>query len=309
MNAKEDLSFGYEIDIDVLESKWENIDKTLQQFILTNQERIKQEIIPKISRPIESDISKDRLYIQLPKRLISRNQYLILFVYLKYLISINKTNEVAKIYVEIMKGVNSVDKIYAISLVFSIVIDKMSLDFLKFEANNALLSSDKKYILSKLPHLSNLKKGDFEVVVDEIMKGDFVVVFMPMLKMVYGVEYAKVMKIKLYSFYTQYYKQMYIIETLADNLIFEQEYQKQRDRFINNHRQQVASIQYKINPYIKYNDIDRLNLPKPIVNQKIDIYTTTKAIFYLIPKIKFGRTKVDLLNVINLNKEVVELLK
>lgn len=135
------------------------------------------------------------------------------------------------------------------------------------------------------------KKESFKEVTDKIMQKDFKIVFDPMLKMVYGVEYAKVMRIGLKNLYNQYYNKMDSIETIEDRDRFKLEYQQQRDSFIRRHPQQVASIQYKINPHIKNNDIDKYNLPKPIVNQKIGIYTTIKAIFYLIPKRRLGDFK------------------
>ncbi|MFK5975120.1 MAG: hypothetical protein QM493_01310 [Sulfurovum sp.] len=141
----------------------------------------------------------------------------------------------------------------------------------------------------------NPQEENFREVISEVMKKDFEIVFDPMLKMVYGVEYAKRMRIGLQNLYNNYYNQIDKIKTLVDRDKFEKEYQEDRDRFIKNHLQKVASIQYKINPHIKNNGIAKYNLPKPIVNQEIGIYTTIRAIFYLIPKRKIG--------------EVVELLK
>ncbi len=134
----------------------------------------------------------------------------------------------------------------------------------------------------------NPQKENFKEVLSEVMKKDFEIVFDPMLKMVYGIEYAKKMRVGLQNLYNNYYNQMDTIKTLADRDRFEKEYQEERDIFIKNHLQKVASIQYKINPYIKNNGIERYNLPKPIVNQEIGIYTTIRAIFYLIPKRKIG---------------------
>jgi len=144
----------------------------------------------------------------------------------------------------------------------------------------------KKLFIALLLLLSILNAESFREKMDKIMQKDFEIVFEPMLKMVYGVEYAKVMKIGLRNLYNQYYNKMDTIKTLADRDRFQAEYQDQRDIFIRRHLQQVASIQYKINPHIKNNNIAKYNLPKPIVNQEIGIYTTIKAIFYLIPKRK-----------------------
>lgn len=274
-----------------------------------NETMIIENIIPKLSKPVITDLSKDIRYIQVPQVLLSRDDYMMFVLYLKYLSSQHKSDKVAKLYVESIRGLNSVDNIYITTLNFRIDIITLLLNSLKYDISHSLLPQDIEYINSNLPNLSTLKQEDFRLVLDELMRGDFETVFVPMLKMVYGDEYAKFMRMGLANLFVDFYDNMSSINSIEDRDKFIKSYNDNRDRFILRHLQQVASIQYKINPHIKNNDIDRYTLPKPIVNQEIGVYTTIKAIFYMIPKMKLESVGVDLLEAIKLNDEVRGLLQ
>ncbi|HIP28498.1 MAG TPA: hypothetical protein EYG82_04920 [Sulfurovum sp.] len=136
------LTFGlwadFKLDIpnDVNVSKLENIVKngwddsnvTLNNWIISNAERVMPEILEKIKKPIlKVEPTNDNLF-STPKLLLGKDDILLIVAYTKYLEKYNKQEESMKINVEILKGLNTAEDKYMLSIIIRIVFEGIVVD-------------------------------------------------------------------------------------------------------------------------------------------------------------------------------------
>lgn len=288
--------------------KWQEMDKSLQKFIVTNEQKVIDNIIFNIDKPL---LSASNPIIEIPKIILTRDDYEILFTYIKYLIYNNKQDRVAKIYTRVIEGLNKIDDKSIIALIFRIVIQQNTLKSLKYNISY-LNKNSIKYIYSKTPNLFNLIEDDFQNSLMKEFNNNYI----------HGKEYKKELSkffnsniinktiIGLTQLLKEYYKDIIKIYTQKDVDLFNKKYKLQEEEFFSNYSKDISYIFYILNKnidkkldYAKYN----LSKPKDTTNQQVNIEVLTKFIFFRnIAKI--APIRLDLLKVIEFNKEVKQLL-
>ena len=124
-------------------------DKEIQNLIINK-------IIPMLDKPI-LESKKDK---NLTKVLLTRDDYKLLFNYLKDLQLQNKTKEAINIYIKIIKGINKIDNTKSINLIYRIIMGNITLKSLEFDIKNYFSQEEKLFLKKSLPNLLILKESD-----------------------------------------------------------------------------------------------------------------------------------------------------
>jgi len=301
-NISDKLNSSYSVN-------WQDIDKDLQKFIIKNEQSIIDDIISNIDKPIMDANNSDNG--ELPKIILTRYDYRILFIYMKYLIYQDKQDRVVKIYTKVIQGLNKLDDKSFITLIFRMVIQNFTLKSLKY--NIPYLDKNSiEYIYHKTPNLFNLREDDFQNSLIEHFNSNYS-----------KREYKKALlelfdnnitnQILLYSdkLVKIYCDDMSKVYTKIDAELIEQKYKLQKEKLLSKYAKDISYIFYIINKnsdekldYAKYN----LSKPKDITTQQLNIEVLSKFLLSNnMPRVAF--TKLDLLDAMKQNREVIGLLK
>lgn len=148
------LTFGlwadFKLDIpnDVNVSKLENIvnhgwnedNKTLNNFIVSNAERVMPEILEKIKKPILKVMpSKDKPF-PVPNLILHKYDYWFIVSYCRYLEHVGKKYEALDLYVKILHGFNEIDDKSMLSVIFRMTMESMVVESIIYGVKNKYYS-------------------------------------------------------------------------------------------------------------------------------------------------------------------------
>ena len=142
----------------VIKNGWSENNQTLNQKIIDLGKVEVPRIIQKLNIPIKADENKSAI-IKIPKIELTRNDYIILMSYTKYLEVNNKIPEAIKIYIESFKGLANTTNTSMLSAIFKLAINNVLTKSLEQALKEKVFTSDDKLFLynklSKLLILDN----------------------------------------------------------------------------------------------------------------------------------------------------------
>jgi len=152
-------------------SSWDNVNETLQRFIIKHDNKIKEKYFPLVDQPVLIENSYEgKAEPQTPKPAYTRDDLKILMTYTKYLIDQNRTQEIPEIYTRVISGLNNTDN-NAYVTTFKIAMGNITLKSLKHDLDY-LTPKEKSELLTHIPGLLRCKIEDFDAAVYDLFKTD-----------------------------------------------------------------------------------------------------------------------------------------
>lgn len=130
----------------IVKNGWSEDNKTLNQKIISYYEKNKPKILKYIKEPLKESKKLDRYGMaQLPKILLTRQDYLYILAYTKYLEKEGRFDESLRINIEILRGLHNIKENSTLSVVFHMIIEGLVRDSLfEFIKDNKNFKIDKK---------------------------------------------------------------------------------------------------------------------------------------------------------------------
>jgi len=107
----------------IINNGWNESNKTLNDLIVLNAERILPEILEKIKEPFEKEKSTKENRFPIPKTNLRREDYWFIVSYTKYLESNNNIDKSLKLNIEILKGLRNIEDTSMLSVIYSLIIE------------------------------------------------------------------------------------------------------------------------------------------------------------------------------------------
>ncbi len=143
---------GFKLDIpkyidvtqleNVVNNGWNEDNKTFNDLIILNVEQMMPMILEKIKKPVLRGIVTKKDISPTPKILLSRDDYLLIFAYCKYLEFNNEIDRALNLYMTSLIGLNNIGDKTMLSTIFHLVIEEMIVDNLK---RNTMVMSKLEY--------------------------------------------------------------------------------------------------------------------------------------------------------------------
>jgi len=307
-------------------SNWQDIDKNIQNFIIDNKQSIIDDIIINIDKPVMD--SNHTINSELPKILITRDNYLILMIYLKYLIYNDKYDRVVDIYNRVINGVNGIDNYWGINVIFKIVINRIVLKSLKYDLKYLPLSSMKS-LKTTNPKLFNLNPNSWRETLKRketpyMLVNEYDIIKLSnIVSKIYNKDDTNKINISLKKLLDYYYKNFDNLYTQKDCIKskeFLKKYNKSQKEFIAKHILDIMALHTKMKQYfnislLSYSPNITIKVSpfidiSQILNREIKSELATQIFYYTLYKdnLYFIDTQLDLLKTIQYNKQVVKVL-
>lgn len=110
----------------IIENGWNENNKTLNQYIIKQGAKV----LPKTLNQVDMPIIEKKDIENMPKILLSRNDYLLMFSYMKYLESKGDTDKSIEIYLRSLKGLSNIKRYSFLSVFYKNIIEKIIIDSL-----------------------------------------------------------------------------------------------------------------------------------------------------------------------------------
>jgi len=126
----------------IVENGWNDTNKTLNDLIVTTVERLMPEILEKLKKPVLKGVKTEEDTSPLPRILLNRDDYILIFSYGKYLEFNNDVDIALNLYIKSLIGLNNIEDETMFSSMFHLVIEALVVDNLK---KNIKISSKLEY--------------------------------------------------------------------------------------------------------------------------------------------------------------------
>lgn len=151
----------------ITKNGWNDSNKTLNTFIIKHGEKIMPEAMEKINKPLKKVEPSENNLFPVPKLLLSREDYLFILAYVKYLEYKEKPDEALNIYIEILKGLKNTKDRSMINILLHAVIEEITILGLKDALDKNIFSeSMKKRLKSEIKNLLTLDTKAFFIALD-----------------------------------------------------------------------------------------------------------------------------------------------
>jgi len=121
------LDIPQNIDVSELENivknGWNEDNKTLNDLIVSNTERVMPEILEKIKTPFKKEISTKENRFPIPTIHLRREDFWFILAYTKYLEYHNNIDKSLKLNMEILKGLKTIEDTSMLSVIYSLVVE------------------------------------------------------------------------------------------------------------------------------------------------------------------------------------------
>jgi len=295
----------------IVKNGWSEDNKTLNNLIVSNAERVMPEILEKIKKPLLKDVVTKDEYLSTPKINLRREDYFFIVSYTKYLEFNNDIDKSLELNIKILKGLKNVDDTSMLSVIYSLVVEQTVRDGLTQLLSKSKNFNNKSILVKELSNLLTLDTSTFfkamekeqkflPKVWDESAYQEFVV-------KEYGINYPNLMmdiskKIKIYNdlFYNKMFDAMKK-ETPEAMDVWEQEIDKMRKEHTNN----INSIHFLVSSlWVKMQSLVGIEVKDfGYVSQ----YLAYNLVYVAMPKLAL--IYKDYLNHIQKNKVFLEKLK
>jgi len=119
----------------IVENGWNDTNKTLNDLIVTTVERLMPEILEKLKKPVLKGVLTEEDTSCRPRILLTRDDYILIFAYGKYLEFNNETDIALNLYLESLMGLNNIEDKTMLSMMLHLVIEELVVDNLKKNMN------------------------------------------------------------------------------------------------------------------------------------------------------------------------------
>ncbi len=126
----------------IVKNGWNESNKTLNDLIVSNVERVMPEILEKLEKPVLKGAVTEKDTSPLLRILLTRDDYILIFSYGKYLEFNNETDIALNLYLKSLRGLNNIEDKTMLSTIFHLVIEALIVDNLK---KNIKISSKLEY--------------------------------------------------------------------------------------------------------------------------------------------------------------------
>ncbi len=144
----------------IVKNGWNEDNKTFNDLIVSNAERVMPEILEKIKKPFEKKKNTKENYLLAPKINLRREDYWFIVAYTKYLEVDGNIDKSLKLNIEILKGLKNIEDTSMLSVIYSLVVEEIVRDGL-----SQLLTTRKELkntiLFKEIPHLLTLETSAF----------------------------------------------------------------------------------------------------------------------------------------------------
>jgi len=121
----------------IVKNGWTKDNKTLNDLIVSNAERVMPEILEKIKKPVLKGVVNHDNSFPVARILLNKDDYIFIVSYIKYLERMGQFHEAKELYILLFKGMNTIEDKSFLTVIFYIVNEKI--------VTNSLLDSISKY--------------------------------------------------------------------------------------------------------------------------------------------------------------------
>ncbi len=137
----------------VIKNGWTDSNQTLNQAIIKLGKEEIPNIVKKLSKPLSSDTNKSDIY-NIPKLNLTRDDYIKLFAYSKYLEHIGKKELVLSFYIEALKGIHNIKNTSMLASIFRLVINNIITKSIRYSLEQEKFTKqDEIYLYNELSKL------------------------------------------------------------------------------------------------------------------------------------------------------------
>jgi hypothetical protein len=115
----------------IVKNGWNDSNKTLNNFIISNTERVIPEILEKLKKPVLVGVATKEDLSPLPRILLTRDDYIWIFAYVKYLEFNNEIDVALNLYLKSLMGLNNMEDKTMLSMIYHLAIEELIVDNLK----------------------------------------------------------------------------------------------------------------------------------------------------------------------------------
>lgn len=109
----------------IVNNGWNDSNVTLNNWIVSNAERVMPEILEKIKKPVlKGEVTKDDFY-PVSKILLTEDDYYFIVAYIKYLEDQGKFDEAKVFYIDIFKGFNNIEDLSFNDVIFRMAVEEI----------------------------------------------------------------------------------------------------------------------------------------------------------------------------------------
>ena len=263
----------------IVNNGWDDSNLTLNKWIVSNVERAMPEILEKIKKPVLKGKVTKNIIDPMPKIFLYKDDYYLIFSYVKYLEYEGKINKALNIYVEALQGLNSIKDKTMLSMVFRMVIENVIIK--SFDSKN-YTEKEKKYFKNKLKTalikdtqiLWNAIEKDRLGIVKELQSGLLTKILNSQ-----NINLNKKIIVRFDKMKSDYNKEFYTLNTKENLIKFDKSFRKKSDEIISKYfeweKNKKCANSEKIVVELVSDYIFIIGNPK-LVNIKLDLWNSIK---------------------------------
>lgn len=138
----------------IVKNGWNDTNKTLNDLIVAEAERLMPEILEKIKKPVLKGTATKANPFPIPKIKLRKEDYYFLSAYSKYLEENNRTTQSLNLNIQMLEGLKNINDISMLSVIYTLIIEGIIRDSL-----SQLVTTNKNLIKQKFiefKHISTL---------------------------------------------------------------------------------------------------------------------------------------------------------
>lgn len=124
----------------IVKNGWNDSNKSLNEFIVSNVERVMPEVLEKIKKPVLKVKPSKSEPFPVPKLLLHRYDYWLIVSYCRYLEYSGENNEALNLYVKMLNGFNEIVDKSMLSVIFRMTTESMVVTRITYGVKNEYYS-------------------------------------------------------------------------------------------------------------------------------------------------------------------------
>lgn len=225
----------------IVKNGWNEDNKTLNNLIVSTAERVMPEIKKYINKPILDNTWNI---------LVTRDDYMFILAYIKYLEFEKKHNIALKMYQSILNGLNHIQTDNMIDVIYHVYIERLTIKALRVSMKNDIYTAHEiKTIIKPVLMLDcSLILNAFQT--EANMSGQMLNRGLSLKLTSLEKNNLNEISRKLKKLHENFYTECYRINTHKSYEIFSEKYKKEQSKFLDNHIQEIAKFQVLTWKYI-----------------------------------------------------------
>ncbi len=154
----------------IVKNGWNDSNKTLNDLIVLNAERILPKSLEKLEKPVLKGLAIKDEYFSIPKINLRREDYFFIVAYSKYLEFNDDIDKSLDLNIKILKGLKNIDDTSMLSVIYSLVVEQIVRDGLTQLLSKPKNLKNKSILVKELPNLLTLDTSAFFKAMEEEQK-------------------------------------------------------------------------------------------------------------------------------------------